>query len=79
MAERLLVEYEKMLDTTANSEHQEPHLRIPKTIPISPKDLEYQPAKNQGKESGIDEPFLSERPSIANPYGRAMMNEGVDG
>jgi len=23
--------------------------------------------------------FLGERPSIANPYGRAMMNEGVDG
>jgi len=22
--------------------------------------------------------FFSERPSIANPYGRAMMNEGVE-
>jgi hypothetical protein len=55
-----------------------PLLRTPKTIPISPNDLEYEPAKNEGNESGIDEPFFSERPSIATPYGRAMVNEEVE-
>jgi hypothetical protein len=76
MAERLLVKYLELLDATHNIEDLEPYLRIPKAIPISPNDLEYNLRRI---DSGIDAPFFSERPSIANPYGRAMMNEEVDG
>jgi hypothetical protein len=79
MADRRWVENVKISDASENSEHQSSLLRIPNIIPISPNDLEYQPAKNSEKESGIWEQFFSERPSIANPYGRAMVNEEVDG
>jgi hypothetical protein len=79
MADRLWVKYVKISDASENSEHQESQLRIPNIMPISPNDLEYRPAKNLGDESGILEQFFSERPSIANPYGRAMVNEEVDG
>jgi len=76
MAERLLVKYLELLDATHNIEDLEPLLRTPRTIPISPNDLEYNLRR---MDSGIAAPFFSERPSIANPYGRAMMNEGVNG
>jgi hypothetical protein len=75
MTERLLVKYLELLDATQNIEDLEPYLQIPKTIPISPNYLEYNLRRI---DSGIDAPFFSERPSIANPYGRAMVNEGVE-